>query len=141
MLGALSRGKGLPAAIDELGKCAAEPGDCDLAIRGEGRQQIGPFALVAIKPPRLDQFRAGIFVAQLARAWAAGCFHSPPIAHDSLRCLYFTHFPSSVMTSRFAREGGRSPEEIYPYGCSTADAESDGRLVGREYRALFRSGG
>jgi NADPH:quinone reductase-like Zn-dependent oxidoreductase len=55
------------------------------------------------------------------------------------RMPIFRLLPSSPMTPSFARQGGRSTEEI-SHGSRTADAESDRRLAGREHRARLRSG-
>jgi hypothetical protein len=65
MLRALSSLEALPAAVDEFTKAAAEPGDRDLALRHEGREQLRPLALIAIESPGLDQFGAGIFVVRI----------------------------------------------------------------------------
>ena len=73
MLGALPRLEGPPAALDEFAKAAAEPGDRDLALRHEGREQLRPLALVAVKSPALDQLGAGIFVVRVHLAPPHGC--------------------------------------------------------------------
>ena len=73
MLGALPRLEAPPATIDEFAEAAAEPGDRDLALRHEGRQQLRPLALIAIETPGLDQLGAGIFVVQRPCGSAPRC--------------------------------------------------------------------
>jgi len=57
--------EGLPAAVDEFAEAAAEPGNRNLALGHEGREQLRPSALIAIKPPGLDQLGAGVFVVRI----------------------------------------------------------------------------
>src|SRR5262245_34004191 len=70
------RGTAALAMLDELAEWAAEPRYGDLAVRMEGVEQLRPAALVAIKPPRLDQLGAGIFVFGCHRSFS--CARSAP---------------------------------------------------------------
>src|SRR5947207_642947 len=65
MLGPRAAAGVLPATFDEIRKRTAEPRHRDLAVRMESREQIRPAALVAAKPPSLDQIGAGLFVGNV----------------------------------------------------------------------------
>jgi len=64
------------AVLDEFAEWAAEPRYRDLARGMEGVEQLRPAALVAIKPPGLDQLGAGIFVFGRHRSFS--CARSAP---------------------------------------------------------------
>src|SRR5262249_15511547 len=69
-------GTAAPAVLDEFAEWAAEPRYRDLARGMEGVEQLRPAALVAIKPPGLDQLGAGIFVFGRHRSFS--CARSAP---------------------------------------------------------------
>ncbi len=60
-----------PAKLDEFRKRPAKPRHRYLAVRREGRAQLGPSGLVAIGAPGLDQFGAGEFVVAFHGAHSA----------------------------------------------------------------------
>src|SRR5262249_27327628 len=62
MLGTDPDCEALAAALDEVGKPAAKPGDCDLSVRREGRDQISPPTLIAREPPGLNHIGARVSV-------------------------------------------------------------------------------
>ena len=65
VLGELARPRALAAALDELRIGPAEPGDGDLPLGREDREQVLPLALIAAEAPALDQFGAGLFVVDV----------------------------------------------------------------------------
>src|SRR5262249_12455197 len=82
MLRSLAGVEGLGAAVDEFAEAAAEPGNRNLALGHEGREQLRPPALIAIKPPGLDQLGAGLFVVSV-HGWPPHSAVIPCIAAPS----------------------------------------------------------
>src|SRR5262249_20670980 len=99
------------ALLDELLERAAKPGHRNLALRMEGRKQLGPAALVAIEAPGLDQLGARVFVFQTHDIPAHRCFLdreasyatcSPPPAQRRLVASYCGTMPAFFARSMLA---------------------------------------
>src|SRR5262249_40418588 len=67
------------AVLDEFAEWAAEPRYRDLALGIKGVEQLRPAALVAIKPPGLDQLGVGLFFFGRHRSFS-GAPSAPRIA-------------------------------------------------------------